>query len=177
MPYPTEWPEQWAIRPARYGGFDPNGTMPDGNEDPAWHQEWTLTRQRQEAQGRILFDDVTLEGERLEHARLQRLGEPRTIDWIQLYRSRNFVPLLDLVQGQARRRFIAALTEFERNTLSGTSWEPIIRDQWQPAVPINYASMLWTIFSPLPGDSTGSIPWFETFIYHFQIVPRRFHSR
>jgi hypothetical protein len=105
------------------------------------------------------------------------MGEPRTINRIQLYRSRNFVPPLDLVVNQARRRFIEALTETERTALNTTEWEPILRDQWRPAALVNTAATLWTIFGPLPGDSNGSIPWFETFIYHFRIVPRRLHSK
>jgi hypothetical protein len=175
MPYPTEWPEQWAIRSPSHR-FDPNDPLTDGNADIEEHLRRAHENQIQERQGRIMFDDITLRRGDLQYARLQREREPRTINWIQLYRAQRFVPPLDLVRNETRRRFIEALTEAERIALSTTEWEPILRDQWRPTESVNTASVLWTIYGPLPGDSTGSIPWFDTYIYHFRIVPRRHHS-
>jgi hypothetical protein len=175
MPYPTEWPEQWAIRRASHR-FDPNDRLPNGNVDPERHREILDRDQDNERHGRILFDDLTLRRDDIEFAARQRQEGMRKISWIQLYRAQRFVPPLDLVRNEARRSFIRALTEAERIALSTTEWEPILRNQWQPVASVNTASVLWTIYGPLPGDSTGSIPWFDTFIYHFRIIPRRRHS-
>lgn len=184
MPYPTsEWPEGWAIRGMSTGRLrldrdrDPTALerMPDGNLDPTMAQRNAQIIQANEARGHIRFDDITLRSEQIRW-NLEPMEPTRTINWIQVYRSRNFVPPLDLFPSLAtRKEFIRELTENEPNVLSNTEWEPLLQTYWIPPIPIS-AAEVHHLHRPLSGDNTAAISWFDTF-YHFQIVPRQHHTQ